>query len=99
MEEDNHHHDNTKNLAEVLSEIKSVSEMEQFLTDLCTRAELKAMKERWRVCQLLNDDKLSYREIHKLTNASLTTIGRVARFLRDEPHGGYRNILRKIMRE
>ncbi len=97
--DDDHHHDNIINLAEVLVEIDSISEMEKFLTDLCTRAELKAMKERWRVCQLLRDDKLSYREIHKLTNASLTTIGRVARFLRDEPHGGYRDILRNIRRE
>lgn len=97
--DDDHHHENTINLAEVLTKIESASEMEQFLTDLCTRAELRAMKERWKVCQLLSDDKLSYREIHKLTNASLTTIGRVARFLRDEPHGGYRNILSKIKRE
>jgi uncharacterized protein YerC len=40
-------------------------------------------------------EELSYREIHKITRASLTTIGRVARFLRDESYGGYRNILKK----
>ena len=96
---DNDHHKEIINLAEVLTMIESVPEMEQFLTDLCTRAELKAMKERWKVCQLLNDTNLPYREIHKLTNASLTTIGRVARFLRDEPYGGYRNILCKIKKE
>jgi len=97
--DNDHHHEKFINLALVLTKIESTSEMEQFLTDLCTRAELKAMKERWKVCQLLNETNLSYREIHKLTNASLTTIGRVARFLRDEPHGGYRNILSKIKRE
>ena len=57
------------------------------------------MEERWKVCQLLSDGELSYREIHKITDASLTTIGRVARFLREEPHGGYRNILEKMQRE
>ena len=88
--------DDKANLAKVLAGIDSISEMEKFLMDLCTRSELKAMKERWKVCQLLSDNKLSYREIHKLTNASLTTIGRVARFLRDEPHGGYRETLKNI---
>ena len=94
-----YHHENEVNLEEVLAIIKSTPEMERFLIDLCTKAELKAMKERWKVCQLLNEGNLSYREIHKLTNASLTTIGRVARFLRDEPYGGYRSILNKIRKK
>lgn len=97
--DNDHHHEETINLAEVLTMIESIPEMERFLTDLCTKTELKAMKERWKVCQLLNEGNLSYREIHKLTNASLTTIGRVARFLRDEPHGGYRDILNKIKKK
>jgi TrpR-related protein YerC/YecD len=93
------HHKNTKNLAEAIMKLESVSEINQFLDDLCTRSELRAMAERWKVCQLLSDEELSYREIHKMTSASLTTIGRVARFLREEPHGGYRNILNKIKSE
>ena len=38
---------------------------------------------------------MSYREINAQTGVSTTTIGRVARFLRDEPHGGYRAVLEK----
>jgi TrpR-related protein YerC/YecD len=86
-------------LADAILKLESVSEINQFLDDLCTRSELRAMAERWKVCQLLGDSELSYREIHEITGASLTTIGRVARFLREEPHGGYRNILNKIKSE
>lgn len=64
-----------------------------FLTDLCTPAELRALKERWHVAQILHEGEKSYREINAETGISTTTIGRVARFLRDEPHGGYRAIL------
>ena len=90
------HNRNQLSLVDAILCLESRSEVEKFLTDLCTRSEIRAMKERWRVCQLLNDEKLSYRDIHKMTDASLTTIGRVARFLREEPHGGYRNIFNKI---
>jgi TrpR-related protein YerC/YecD len=82
-------------LNEAILSLQTKSDLDSFLTDLCTPSELKALKERWRVCQLLSVEELSYREIHKITGASLTTIGRVARFLRDESYGGYRNILKK----
>ena len=71
-------------------------EVENFFADLCTPKEIRALKERWRVCQLLAKEEFSYREISKITGASLTTIGRVARFLQEEDHGGYRDILNKI---
>ena len=82
-------------LNEAIMSLQNKNDLDSFLTDLCTPSELKALKERWRVCQLLAVEELSYREIHKITRASLTTIGRVARFLRDESYGGYRNILKK----
>jgi TrpR-related protein YerC/YecD len=82
-------------LNEAILSLQNKNDLDSFLTDLCTPSELKALKERWRVCQLLAVEELSYREIHKITRASLTTIGRVARFLRDESYGGYRNILKK----
>ena len=66
-----------------------------FLVDLCTPAELRALTERWHVAQILDDGEMSYREINAQTGVSTTTIGRVARFLRDEPHGGYRAVLEK----
>ncbi len=76
--------------------LKSTKELDKFLHDLCTPGELKALKERWKVCQLLALKELSYREIHGTTGTSLTTIGRVARFLKNESYGGYRNILKEL---
>ena len=95
----NNHKKNIIGLAGAIERLESTSEIKRFFADLCTRSELRAMEERWKVCQLLSDGELSYREILKITDASLTTIGRVARFLREEPHGGYRNILDKMRKE
>ena len=71
----------------------NAKEMERLLTDLCTPAEIRTMAERWHVARLLDGAGLSYREIHDATGVSTTTIVRVARFLRQEPHQGYRRAL------
>ena len=70
-------------------------DVKEFLIDLCTPAELRALSERWHVAQILESSEKSYRDIQAETGVSTTTIGRVARFLRDEPHGGYRAVLNK----
>ena len=80
-------------LAQALQSTKDAAEMERFLVDLCTPAELRALSERWHVAKLLDRGGLSYREINAQTGVSTTTIGRVARFLNEEPHQGYRVIL------
>jgi TrpR-related protein YerC/YecD len=79
-----------------LVQVDNAQDMKQFLKDLCTPQELNALAERWRVCRLLSSQDLSYRQIHALTGASLTTIGRVARFLREEQNGGYVKLLQQI---
>ena len=61
------------------------------LDDLCTPAELEAIVDRWRVAMLL-DQGLPYREIHDRTGVSVTTIGRVARFI-SHGAGGYQQAL------
>jgi TrpR-related protein YerC/YecD len=76
--------------------LKTKEEVERFMKDLCTPQELNALAERWRVCKLLETGDFSYREIHAQTGASLATITRVARFLKNEPHQGYSTVLRKI---
>lgn len=80
-------------LCSALSEIDQLDAMRAVLIDLCTPAEMRALAERWRVAQMLADGEMSYREISAETGVSTTTIGRVARFLKDEPHGGYRLLL------
>ena len=64
-----------------------IDECRSFFRDLCTPAELQAMADRWAVVELL-ERGLPYREIHKQTGVSVTTIGRVARCLADG-NGGY----------
>ena len=67
--------------------------MRQLLSDLCTPAEVRTLAERWHVARLLDSTDMSYREIHDATGVSTTTIVRVARFLRQEPHQGYRRTI------
>lgn len=70
--------------------------MAALLADLCTPAEVKALAERWQVARLLDGTDLSYRDIHDMTGVSTTTIVRVARFLKQEPHLGYRRALDRM---
>ena len=66
------------------------------MQDILTPQELRAFRERWHIAQLLDQGNMSYREIAKQTGASVTTIGRVARFLREEPHQGYRMVIDRM---
>ena len=92
----NDQHGITNDLCEALVLLKNKDEAYKFLKDLCTPEEMRALSERWRVCKLIDQGNLSYRAIAKMTGISLTTIGRVARFLNDEPYQGYRAILKKM---
>ena len=67
--------------------LKTVDECRAFFRDLCTPAELQAIADRWAVVDWLQKG-VPYREIHRLTGVSVTTIGRVARCLADG-NGGY----------
>ena len=74
-------------LCRALLALGTVAEMRAFLRDLCTPAELEALVDRWRVVPYLLRG-VAYREIHERTAVSVTTIGRVARFL-SQGNGGY----------
>lgn len=74
-------------LCEALLSLKGVDEMDAFLRDLCTPSEMEVLVDRWRVVPYLLDG-VAYREIHERTAVSITTIGRVARFL-NQGNGGY----------
>jgi TrpR-related protein YerC/YecD len=86
----------TDDLCAALLAPSSPEEMCRLLTDLFTPAEIRTLAERWHVARLLDGTELSYREIHDATGVSTTTIVRVARFLRQEPHQGYRLALDAI---
>lgn len=73
---------------------RTPEELRAFLRDLCTPAELQAMADRWAVVECLQQD-LPYREIHRITGVSLTTIGRVARYLAAGA-GGYALAVKRL---
>ena len=75
-------------------ELANVTECRAFFRDLCTPAELQAMKDRWAVAELLTDG-LTYRQIRDQTGVSVTTVGRVARCLAEEP-AGYSAVLKRM---
>ena len=83
-------------LAEALVQLKDASDAKALLADLCTPAEIHTLAERWHVAKLLDSGELTYREIHEATGVSTTTIVRVARFLRQESNGGYRQLLDRM---
>ena len=74
-------------LYEAILTLKNADECRAFFRDLCTPAELQALADRWAVVALLRENR-PYREIHRLTGVSVTTIGRVARYL-VAGNGGY----------
>lgn len=82
-----------RRLFEAMSALKTADECRAFFRDLCTPAEIQAMADRWAVVEPLQRG-LPYREIHKITGVSVTTIGRVARFVA-AGNGGYELALRR----
>ncbi len=83
-----------QSLYEALLTLKTRGECQRFLADLCTPAEVEAMVDRWAVVPLLREG-LPYRKIHDLTGVSVTTIGRVARYL-SAGNGGYELALARL---
>ena len=81
-------------LAGAILALRSQDEVERFLRDLCTIAELEAMGHRWAVARLV-DRGLPYLEVAQRTHASTTTVTRVAHWLR-HGEGGYRLALDRL---
>ncbi|MEM9616355.1 MAG: YerC/YecD family TrpR-related protein [Pseudomonadota bacterium] len=85
-----------KALFDAFAKLKSGAEAARFLRDLATPGELEAFAERWRIARMLDEGGHSYRDIAAAANASTTTVARVARFLREEGHRGYRLVLDRL---
>jgi TrpR-related protein YerC/YecD len=83
-----------RSLLQAILTLRTVDECRDFFRDLCTPAELQALSDRWTVVGLLRQD-LPYREIHRQTGVSVTTIGRVARYL-GNGNGGYALAIRRL---
>lgn len=83
-------------LSEALLSLRTSDEMAAFLRDLLTPAELEALTDRWKVVPMLLEG-VAYREIHDRSAVSVTTVGRVARFLTGE-NGGYLLAAKRLQR-
>jgi uncharacterized protein YerC len=70
-----------EDLFAAVASLRTRTEAQAFLRDLCTRSELDAMAHRWQVAMLL-------------AHASTTTVTRVAQWLRNG-EGGYALALRR----
>jgi TrpR-related protein YerC/YecD len=86
----------TDDLCQAFLTLTGPREIGDFLSDLCTPAEVRTLAERWHVARLLDTTDMTYRDIHEATGVSTTTIVRVARFLKQEPHLGYRKALDRL---
>ena len=95
------HNDQQKEALKVAAEslykafltLDNPGEVRQFLLDLCTPSEVEAIVDRWWMSCLLREGR-SYREVSEIKGVSVTTIGRVARYL-ILGEGGYRLALRR----
>lgn len=87
--EDPEHH-----LYRAIAAIRTPEEARKFFQDLCTPTEIQAMADRWRVVAYIKAGR-PYREIHDKTAVSITTIGRVARFIA-LGEGGYNVIYERV---
>ena len=76
------------------TQLNTKAQASNFLEDLCTPNELKALEERWEVAKLLATNKYTYREISARLGASTTTVTRVARFLFDKNNKGYTSLIK-----
>ena len=82
-------------LSTALKNLNSDKDIDNFLKDLCTPAEIEAMKERWAVAQLLYKGDTTYRDIASKLKTSTATVTRVARFLFKESNKGYLSLLKQ----
>ena len=80
MDSRNKRSDKNSELYRAITALDSLDDCYDFLVDLCTQPELKAMEQRMEVAMLL-DEGLIYSDILEKTGASSATISRVNRSL------------------
>jgi TrpR-related protein YerC/YecD len=86
-----------KALTQAILSLNDEKEVKQFLEDLCTPQELEDFCLRWKIVDELQKG-YTYREIHDRTQASLTTIGRIAKALH-YGSGGYALMHARLQKE
>lgn len=83
-----------RRLVEAFLALENKDEMENFLRDILTEAEIKEFANRLEAASLLSRD-VQYNAIIEMTGLSSTTIARISKWLKGSL-GGYRLILKRI---
>ena len=97
MDSRNKRSDKNSELYRAITALDSLDDCYDFLVDLCTQPELKAMEQRFELAKLLNDG-LIYNDILEKTGASSATISRVNRSL-NYGMGAYRIIFDRMKQD
>ena len=85
-----------RELAQAFLSLKTTKEIQSFLRDLLTIAEIKEASKRFQIAKLLWQGRKSYLQIAETHHTSTTTVTRVADWLKNQPYGGYRTILSRL---
>lgn len=83
-------------LIKAFSLLKNEKEIQGFLRDLFTLAELKEASNRFHIATLLWQGGMSYIEIAKECGTSTTTVTRVNEWLFKRGGNGYLNVLKRL---
>lgn len=86
----------TDKLCDAFLKLETREEVYNFLEDVATIGEIKALSQRLEVARLLSEAK-TYPQIAQQTGASTATISRVKKFL-DYGAGGYKIILERTQK-
>lgn len=73
-------------LYEILNSLKGVEEVKMFMKDILTRSELRMLKRRWHIANLLIEGN-DIRTAAMKSKTSTTTVSKIKKVL-DEGHGG-----------
>ena len=80
-------------LYEIINSLKNVEEVKIFIKDILTKSELRMIKRRWHIANLLMEG-LDIREAAYKSKTSTTTVSKVKRIL-EEGYGGLKLALEK----
>ena len=72
-----------KELLDILNNINSSEEKEEFLNEILTKSEIETLTKRWRILKMLNDG-ITQREITKNLKVSLCNVTRGAKILKNK---------------
>jgi TrpR-related protein YerC/YecD len=86
----------TKQLIKAFANLKDEKEVQKFLRDLMTAAEITEFSNRFEIARLLWTTELSYAKIAAKVKTSTTTVTRVAHWLNKENLKGYKTVLDRM---